>query len=86
LERGIESVETRLGDEGGLIDELGIGALFGGDAGGAPANAEVDVVSAVDDADWLLEVEEARPSGFAAEVVGGGVVVAENDVVSGCEL
>ena len=86
LESGVESVETRLGDEGGLIDELRIGALFGRDAGGAPANAEVDVVGAVDGADRLLEVEEAWPSRFSAEVVGGGVVIAQDDVIGGCQL
>jgi hypothetical protein len=86
LESSVESVETGLRGERGLVDELRIGALFGCDAGGASANAEVDVVAAVDGADRLLEVEEAWPSGFAAEVVGGRVVVAENDVVTGGEL
>jgi hypothetical protein len=85
LESGVKSVETGLRDERRLVNEFRISALFAR-AGGASANAEVDVVGAIDGADRLLEVEEAWPSGFAAEVVGGRVVVAENDVVTGCEL
>ena len=85
LESAVESVETGFRGEPRLVDELRIGALFGCDAGGASANAEVDVVAAVHVADWLLEVEEAWPSGFAAEVVGGGVVIAKDDVVAGCK-
>src|SRR5207302_1431066 len=80
------SVETGLRGEQRLVDELRIGALFGCDTGGASANAEVEVVAAVDRADWLLEVEQSRATGFAAERVGGGVVIAEDDVLTGCEL
>ena len=42
--------------------------MFGRDAGGASANAEVDVVGADNRADRRLEVEQPRPSRFAAEV------------------
>src|SRR5260370_20960320 len=43
--------------------------------------AEVHVVGAIDMADVVAEIEEGRAAWFAVEIVGLGVVVAEDDVV-----
>src|SRR5260370_14850067 len=43
--------------------------------------AEVHVVGAIDMADVVAKIEEGRAAWFAVQIVGLGVVVAEDDVV-----